>query len=152
MTYINCRLTAKNRDQLRNPTLGNRVWATFTCCRDETTSEATLSAHLIAVWSLEPPRVLIPDNNFIGSAVSAQPMVVTDRQTDRQTAPRRKLSSTSFALHGAGPNKVAIDDDDDDDKSSSSTVPRYAAVDRRANAIDLRRSPPLPLQSKDIAA
>jgi len=24
------RLTAKNRDQLRNPTLGNRVWVTFT--------------------------------------------------------------------------------------------------------------------------
>ena len=24
------RLTANNRDQLRNPTLGNRVWATFT--------------------------------------------------------------------------------------------------------------------------
>jgi len=23
-------LTAKNRDQLRNPTLGNRVWAAFT--------------------------------------------------------------------------------------------------------------------------
>ena len=83
MTHINCRETAKNRDQLRNPTLGNRVWTTFTCRRDETTSEATLSAHLIAVWSLEPPRVLIPDNNFIGSAVSAQPMVVTDRQTDR---------------------------------------------------------------------
>ena len=30
MTQITCRLTAKNRDQLRNPTLGNRVWATFT--------------------------------------------------------------------------------------------------------------------------
>jgi len=30
MTYVTCRLTAKNRDQLRNPTLGNRVWATFT--------------------------------------------------------------------------------------------------------------------------
>ena len=26
MTHDNCRLTAKNRDQLRNPTLGNRVW------------------------------------------------------------------------------------------------------------------------------
>ena len=26
MTHITCRLTAKNRDQLRNPTLGNRVW------------------------------------------------------------------------------------------------------------------------------
>jgi len=29
MTYITCRLTAKKRDQLRNLTLGNRVWATF---------------------------------------------------------------------------------------------------------------------------
>ena len=30
---MTCRLTAKNRDQLRNPTLGNRVWATFfTAC------------------------------------------------------------------------------------------------------------------------
>jgi len=30
MTHVSCRLTAKNRDQLRNPTLGSRVWATFT--------------------------------------------------------------------------------------------------------------------------
>ena len=30
MTHVTGRLTAKNRDQLRNPTLGNRVWATFT--------------------------------------------------------------------------------------------------------------------------
>ena len=30
MTHITCRLTAKNRDKLRYPTLGNRVWATFT--------------------------------------------------------------------------------------------------------------------------
>ena len=30
MTLVTCsRLTAKNRDQPRNPTLGNRVWATF---------------------------------------------------------------------------------------------------------------------------
>jgi len=29
MTHVTCRLTAKNRDHLRNPTLGNRVWATF---------------------------------------------------------------------------------------------------------------------------
>jgi len=29
MTHVTCRLTAKNRDQLRNPTLCNRVWATF---------------------------------------------------------------------------------------------------------------------------
>jgi len=30
MTHVTCRQIAKNRDQLRNPTLGNRVWATFT--------------------------------------------------------------------------------------------------------------------------
>ena len=29
MIRVTCRLTAKNRDQLRNHTLGNRVWATF---------------------------------------------------------------------------------------------------------------------------
>ena len=29
MTRVTCRLTAKNRNQLQNPTLGNRVWATF---------------------------------------------------------------------------------------------------------------------------
>jgi len=29
MTNITCRLTAKNRDLLRNLTLGNRVWAPF---------------------------------------------------------------------------------------------------------------------------
>jgi len=28
MTHVTCRLTAKNRDQLRNPTFGNQVWAT----------------------------------------------------------------------------------------------------------------------------
>jgi len=30
MTHVTYKLTAKNRDQLQNPTLGNRVWATFT--------------------------------------------------------------------------------------------------------------------------
>jgi len=29
MTHVTCRLTAKSRDQPRNPTLGNRLWATF---------------------------------------------------------------------------------------------------------------------------
>jgi len=30
MTHVTCRLTAKNRDQLRNPRLGSRVWVSFT--------------------------------------------------------------------------------------------------------------------------
>jgi len=29
MTHVTCRLTVTNRDQLRNPTFGNRVWVTF---------------------------------------------------------------------------------------------------------------------------
>ena len=29
MTRVTCRLTAKNQDYLPNPTLGNRVWATY---------------------------------------------------------------------------------------------------------------------------
>ena len=29
VTHVTCRLTANNRDQLRNPVLGNRVWANF---------------------------------------------------------------------------------------------------------------------------
>jgi len=40
MTRITCRLTAKNRDQLRNSTLGNRVWATFTFFARETLKKA----------------------------------------------------------------------------------------------------------------
>ena len=34
MTHVTRRLTAKNRDQLRNATLGNRVWATFQCAEN----------------------------------------------------------------------------------------------------------------------
>ena len=30
MTHVTRRLTAKNWDQLPNPTLGNQVWAAFT--------------------------------------------------------------------------------------------------------------------------
>ena len=35
MTHVTCRLTVKNRDQLLNPTLGNRVWATFSFLYDD---------------------------------------------------------------------------------------------------------------------
>jgi len=34
MTRVTCRLTAKDRDQLRNPTLGNRVRATLLHCTE----------------------------------------------------------------------------------------------------------------------
>jgi len=47
MTHVTCRLTAKNRDPLQNPTLGNRVWAAF-CVhrRDRLTEKRTDTAPL----------------------------------------------------------------------------------------------------------
>ena len=52
MTHVTCRLTAKNRDQLQNPTLGNRVWATFTfltsfynCCSTQSETVVWPSAN-----------------------------------------------------------------------------------------------------------
>jgi len=36
MTHVTCRLTAKNRDQLQHPTLGNRVWANFLYSKHDT--------------------------------------------------------------------------------------------------------------------
>jgi len=40
MTHVTSRLIAKNRDQLWNPTLGNRVWATFTFTFSFNTAQA----------------------------------------------------------------------------------------------------------------
>jgi len=48
MTHVTCRLTAKNRDRLRNPTLGNRVRATF-----------LVSSYWVSQWrALAPTRTL----------------------------------------------------------------------------------------------
>ena len=50
MTHVTRGLTAKNRDQLRNPTLGNRVCAAFTFL---TLSEA-LSLNSAGAWHPNP--------------------------------------------------------------------------------------------------
>ena len=45
MTHVTCRLTAENQDQLRNPTLGNRIRATFLplCCRSRSSGRRTMN-------------------------------------------------------------------------------------------------------------
>jgi len=53
MTHVTCRLTAKNRDQLRNPTLGNRVWASFTFTFFVSMNDSCTSAH---VWHVSARR------------------------------------------------------------------------------------------------
>ena len=46
MTHVTCRLTAKNRDQLQNPTLSNRAWTTFIFNHTELTSSRGLQVRI----------------------------------------------------------------------------------------------------------
>jgi len=52
MTHVTCRLTAKNRDQLQDPTLGNRVRATFNKARSSIViADVTVSLRVrVRVW------------------------------------------------------------------------------------------------------
>jgi len=49
-SHVTCRLTAKNRDQLRNPTLGNRVWATFFTFVTNVVSDNNLRWRMYTAW------------------------------------------------------------------------------------------------------
>ena len=73
MTHVTCRLTAKNRDQLQNPTLGNRVWATFFTyhggmCNDVVpcyrVTVDTLTLQLSLVWWLLVWLLVLADDAF----------------------------------------------------------------------------------------
>ena len=74
MTHVTCRLTAKNQDQLQNPTLGNRVCYLFT------------SADNVALPAFAAGRRARP-------ARHAAPLLVGPR--------RLPLSINIFRLHGA---------------------------------------------------
>ena len=51
MTHVTCRLTAKNWDQLRDHTLSNQVWATFTLFNQyEITHHKSQSSSHISEW------------------------------------------------------------------------------------------------------
>ena len=68
MTYITCRLTAKNRDRLGNPI------------------RSVIEYGLPLPFFLGPTPVHIPTSILIGSATLAQLKVVTNRHTDHETA------------------------------------------------------------------
>jgi len=91
MTHVTCRLTAKNRDQLRNSTLGNRVWATF-----------TFFTLCVVPWANVSHA---PDYSSIGSAFLAQQIVVTNRRTytPRYICSNRPHSSTALGSIFAQP-------------------------------------------------
>jgi len=87
VTHIICGLIAKNRDQLRNPTLGIRVWATFTFFILHNGFGDNPKTALSPGGSGTPPntctvpwptQVHIRNGIWIGSAVLAQ---LTNRHT-----------------------------------------------------------------------
>jgi len=74
MTHVTCRLTAKNRDQLQNPTLGNRVRATFTfliriaVLMEETLQDLILTLQALSVVTSELKFYSrLPMLNFVSS-------------------------------------------------------------------------------------
>jgi len=58
MTHVTSRLTAKDRDQLRNPTLGNRTWDIFTVCRLQCT-DSVANLHCTEVVLRQPEALLL---------------------------------------------------------------------------------------------
>ena len=81
MTHVTCRLTAKNRDQLQNPTLGNRVWATFTFYIHKTGSTKRIPT------LPEEDRAKAIDNirRKFGELWTCGSLRYASEQTDRQT-------------------------------------------------------------------
>ena len=59
MTDVTCRLTAKNRDQLRNPTLSNRIWATFTFLRPRGTRDVSDATRRTLQGSLKQQQTAV---------------------------------------------------------------------------------------------
>jgi len=83
MSHVTCRLTAKNRDQLRKPTLGNRVWATFIFFTPRSLQSSDVRATFVA----------LPDSEVI---VSAHYCGLTTRTSSAATAdgPRDELAQS----------------------------------------------------------
>ena len=88
MTHATCRLTAKNRDQLRlrNPTPDNRLWATFTFIPTKWRSYR----HGHRFWDFTSPRVCNDDGDADGvSYVHTQARIKHLVQPQETAAPRQ---------------------------------------------------------------
>ena len=121
MTHITCRLTAKIRDQLRNHTLGNRVWASFTFypywdtdCASENKHQSVLIPtfvfvrHKIFLGRLFcAPRLLgaaVPLCHLSHAIVSAPFTLVSRSSTiPRSYGPRESTTGACVVLRSARP-------------------------------------------------
>ena len=97
MTHVTCRLTAKNRDQLRNPTLGpNRVWATFSYVRFY---HCTVYFHWLHVRLL---RVIFNINQSINQSIKTLSLRTLNQKRRRQCVfnQNRKYGSSRGGFRG----------------------------------------------------
>ena len=88
MTHVTCRMTAKNRDQLRNPTLGNRLLATFTFLQ----FTYMLTVFLTTQLGLAAPRLVAaggPVDRRLAARLRRLPQRPRGRLQPRQPRPRR---------------------------------------------------------------
>jgi len=77
MTHVTCRLTAKNRDQLRNPTLGNRVYTFLRYIFKVPETVATTAERIITQESVSSLQLLglngaVPAHDLLEHLVSDQ--------------------------------------------------------------------------------
>ena len=94
MTHITCRLTAENRDQLRNPTLGNQVRASFCFSRSPRPS--------VSLPSWPPRNCGAPRRHEANLAAAAGSPRATGDRPDRpgQGFRGRRLAGASPRLTG----------------------------------------------------
>ena len=104
MTHVTCRLTAKNRDQLRNPTLGNRVLLLLlpfsSKSRPLGRHQLRPSAAMRAEWrgSLQVPRKAARNEWEWACPVEASAVSLTLIIHRRHT----RMTDTDAAEHGCG--------------------------------------------------
>ena len=88
MIHVTCMLTAENRDQLRNHTLGNRVWATFTFLNKKSYFKDALG---LQVYNVRTRGLKVIKTMLIKIKVSFQTAF------DGQNEQVHSASSTSYA-------------------------------------------------------
>ena len=119
MTHVTCRLTAKNREQLRNPTLGNRVWATSTfllfsqslninCVQHDTIRDAILTcAQKLTQVSLTDTLRSISRQS--GKSVESVRKKYREKSTSNgRWKPRNAVAISSFRLKPPLSNPTSI--------------------------------------------
>ena len=152
MTHVTCRLTAKNRDQLRNLTLSNRVWAAFAVIYPHLGLVKRVAARGVCeeqVRCTPPPGSLQPrtnaDDDVSDCVISQNDDVITSANDDDvdQAAPgddQAEPGMTASWLGGLGELQAAPGDDQtepgDDQAERGTTASWLGGLGRPQNSND----------------